>query len=182
MVALHSSYPLCFPPPSLWNWHWKCYFWVVAGHSQWTHWEELTWQRINLIINSCPQRDHCQHSKTAWQVGWFTRREHLDDTELSAAHHKRWWLIVASDDGNDNGIYHSNMLQFNNLKKIWDGFINKLKKARHTLADQQTKLKEMQQSMMRGQQSIETKVFRVLKEIGLELNSYYGWSLNRKTL
>ncbi len=61
-----------------------------------------------------------------------------------AAHHKRQWLIVASEKNNDDGTYHSNMLQFNNLKKIRDGFVDKLKKARRTLADQQTKSREMQ--------------------------------------
>jgi len=97
-------------------------------------------------------------------------------------HHKRRWLIVASKEDNDNCIYHSNRLQFNNLKKIQDGFVNKLKKARRTLADQQTKLKEMRQSKVRGEQSIETKVFRVLKEIGVKLSSYNGGSLNGKDI
>jgi hypothetical protein len=99
-----------------------------------------------------------------------------------AAHHKRRWLIVATEEDNDDGTYHSNMLQFNNLKKIRDGFINKLKKAHRTLADQQTKLKKMRQSKVRGQLSIETKVFRVLKEIGVELSSYHKGSMNGKDI
>jgi hypothetical protein len=74
------------------------------------------------------------------------------------------------------------MLQFNNLKKIPDGFVDKLKKACGTLADQQTKLKEMRQSKVRGQQSIETKVFRAVKEIGAKLSSYHRGSLNRKDM
>jgi hypothetical protein len=35
---------------------------------------------------------------------------------------------------------------------------------------------------MRGQQSIEAKVFRVLKENGVKLNSYHGGSLNKKDI
>jgi hypothetical protein len=35
---------------------------------------------------------------------------------------------------------------------------------------------------MRGQQSIDTKVFKVLKEIGVELSSYHGGSLNGKNI
>jgi hypothetical protein len=35
---------------------------------------------------------------------------------------------------------------------------------------------------VRGQQSIETKVFKVLKEIGVELSSYHGGSLNGKDI
>jgi len=60
--------------------------------------------------------------------------------------------------------------------------VNKLKKARCTLADYQTKLKEMRQGKVTGQQSIETKVFKVLKVIGVELSSYHGGSLNGKDI
>ena len=42
--------------------------------------------------------------------------------------------------------------------------------------------KEMRQAKVRGQQSIETKVFKVLKEIGVELSSYHGGSLNGKDI
>jgi len=35
---------------------------------------------------------------------------------------------------------------------------------------------------VRGQQSIETKVFKVLKEIGVEISSYHGGSLNGKDI
>ncbi len=35
---------------------------------------------------------------------------------------------------------------------------------------------------MKGQQSIETKVFRVLKKFGVELSSYHGGSLNGKDI
>jgi hypothetical protein len=38
-------------------------------------------------------------------------------------------------------------------------FADKLQKARQTLADQQGKLKEMRRAKVRGQQSIETKIF-----------------------
>jgi hypothetical protein len=60
--------------------------------------------------------------------------------------------------------------------------VNKLKKARRTLADHQAKLKEMRQAKVRGQQSIKTKVFKVLKEIGVELSSYHGGCLNGKDI
>ena len=35
---------------------------------------------------------------------------------------------------------------------------------------------------MKDQQSIETKIFKVLKEIGVELSSYHGGSLNGKDI
>ncbi len=35
---------------------------------------------------------------------------------------------------------------------------------------------------MKDQQSFETKIFKVLKEIGVELSSYHGGSLNGKDI
>jgi len=48
------------------------------------------------------------------------------------------------------------------------------------VTDQQLKLKTMRTSKVKDQKSIETKIFKVLKEIGVELSSYYGGSLNGK--
>jgi hypothetical protein len=50
------------------------------------------------------------------------------------------------------------------------------------LRDQMEKLKTMRTSKVKDQQSIETKSFRVLKEIGVELSSYHGGSLNGKDI
>jgi len=50
------------------------------------------------------------------------------------------------------------------------------------LRDQMEKLKTMRTSKVKDQQSIETKIFRVLKEIGVELSSYHGGSLNGKDI
>ncbi len=50
------------------------------------------------------------------------------------------------------------------------------------LTDQQLKLKTMRTSKVKDQQSIETKIFKVLKEIGVELSSYHGGSLNGKDI
>ncbi len=57
-------------------------------------------------------------------------------------------------------------------------FVDKLQKARRTLADQQLKLKGMQLEKVKGRGSIETRMFDVIKEIGVELSSYHGGSLN----
>ncbi len=61
-------------------------------------------------------------------------------------------------------------------------FVDKLQKARRTLADQQLKLKGMRSEKMKGRGSIETRMFDVLKEIGVELYSYPGGSLNGKDI
>jgi hypothetical protein len=61
-------------------------------------------------------------------------------------------------------------------------FIKKLSKARKMVTDQQLKLKTMRTSKVKDQQSIETKIFKVLKEIGVELSSYHGGGLNGKDI
>ena len=60
--------------------------------------------------------------------------------------------------------------------------VNKLKKARRTLADHQAILKEMRLVKIQGQQSIETKAFKELNKIGGKLGSYHGGSLNGKDI
>jgi hypothetical protein len=68
------------------------------------------------------------------------------------------------------------------LDDICNHLVNKLKQACHTLADQQLKLKVMQAAKGKNKDSVDTKLFKVLKEIGVELSSYHGGSLNGKIL
>ena len=60
--------------------------------------------------------------------------------------------------------------------------VKKLEKARRTITEQQSKLMEMRKSKVGQQDIIETKVFNVLKEVGVELSSYHGGSLNGKDI
>ena len=53
-------------------------------------------------------------------------------------------------------------------------FVEKISKARKMLTGQQLKLKTMRTAKVKDQQSIETKIFKGLKEIGVELSSYDG--------
>jgi hypothetical protein len=50
------------------------------------------------------------------------------------------------------------------------------------LADQQLKLKGMQSKKVKAQRSIETRLFEVLIDIGVDLSSYHGVSLNDKDI
>ena len=50
------------------------------------------------------------------------------------------------------------------------------------VSDQQLKLKAMRTLKVKDQGSIETKIFSVLKEIGVELSAYHGGSLNGKDI
>ena len=109
-----------------------------------------------------------------------------------ATHQKHWRLIVDfikderlivdSIEDVREATYTSNMIKLTPLQNFRDDMVNKLKKAHHMLTVHQAKLEEVQQAKVRGQQSIETKVFKVLKEIGVELSSYHGGSLNGKDI
>jgi hypothetical protein len=61
-------------------------------------------------------------------------------------------------------------------------YVLKLETAQDTLHNQQNKLKTMRTSKVRAHDSIETKMFSVLKELGIELSSYHGGSLNGKDI
>jgi len=61
-------------------------------------------------------------------------------------------------------------------------YADKLQKARRALADQQIKLKGMRSEKVKGRESIETRIFEVLKELGAELSAYHGGSLNGKDI
>jgi hypothetical protein len=98
-----------------------------------------------------------------------------------ATHNKRLRLVVASQDDGQEDSCQSNVIRLNKLQSSRDAIANKLKKARLALAKQQSKLNEMRKGKVRQQSSIETKVFAVLKEIGVELNSYHGGSFNSLT-
>jgi hypothetical protein len=94
--------------------------------------------------------------------------------------------LVAQYDGiiTDKEVrtHESNVANMKKLQDLRNGIAEKLKRARHRLVEQQSKLKEMRRAKVRGQQSIKTKIFRVLKEIGIKLSSYHGGSLNRKDI
>jgi len=56
------------------------------------------------------------------------------------AHQKRRRLIVASEEESDERevAYHSNVIELKNIQAVRDSIVNKLKKARRSLAEQET--------------------------------------------
>ena len=50
------------------------------------------------------------------------------------------------------------------------------------MADQQLKLKAIETVKGKTEHSVETKMFKLLKKIGVELSSYHGGSLNGKDI
>jgi hypothetical protein len=57
-----------------------------------------------------------------------------------------------------------------------------VKKARRVVTEIQNKLKGIQTAMGKKEHSVESKMFHVLKNIGVELSSYHGGSLNGKDI
>ncbi len=112
-------------------------------------------------------------------------------TKKVAAYKRRWGQIGIAAAGGDSAnvddkqerAHIKDHIDLNTLQEFRKcTFADKLQKALKMLASQQGKLKEMQRAKVRGRQSIETKVFRVLKEIGVKLSSYHGGSLNGKDI
>jgi hypothetical protein len=131
-----------------------------------------------IIAVTAKQRDVWDESESDKGDTWKTLKRAVATHQkrrrliIDSIENKR--LIVDSIEDEREVTYTSNMIKLSTLQNFRDGMGNKLKKARRTLADHQAKLKEMWRAKVRGQQSIlETKVFKVLKEIGFELSSYH---------
>jgi hypothetical protein len=130
-----------------------------------------------IIADTAEQCDEWDNSPDG--IIWKTLR-------LAVATHQkcRPRLVVASEEESDEQevTYLSNVIQLKRLQVVWDAIVDKLRRVRRTLAEQQTKLNEMQKVKARGQASVEMKVCRVLKEIGVQLISYHGGSFNGKDI
>jgi hypothetical protein len=99
-----------------------------------------------------------------------------------SAYTKRCEILLANNNKQDKLNHHINESTLKDLDGICNRLVNKLKRARRTLADQQLKLKVMQAAKGENEDSVDTNLFKVLKEIGVELSSYHGGSLNGKDI
>jgi hypothetical protein len=61
-------------------------------------------------------------------------------------------------------------------------FVDVLTKTHKTVTKQLDKLKQIRSAKVKAPDSIETKIFKVLKTIGVELSSYHGGTLNGKDI
>ena len=94
-------------------------------------------------------------------------------------------LLASSEDSANNAADAEAEAEENKLRALEEfrnKFVEKLVKARRMVSDQQLKLKAMRTLKVKDQGSIETKIFSVLKEIGVELSAYHGGSLNGKDI
>jgi hypothetical protein len=75
--------------------------------------------------------------------------------------------------------HHANESLLADLNLYRTRLVKKLKKARRTLSDQQLKLKVMQTAKEKNKHSVERKMFKSLKDIGVELSLYHGYGASQ---
>ncbi len=104
-------------------------------------------------------------------------------TRAVDAYRKRREIVSSASNNEKVETTHlANILKLKDLGDTHNQLGNKLKQAQCTLADQQLKLKGMQAAKEKQEGSVDTKLFKVLKEVGVELSSYHGGSLNGKDI
>jgi hypothetical protein len=99
-----------------------------------------------------------------------------------AAYSRQREIMLANINEEAKGTDHANEFLLVDLNLYCTRLVKKLKKARRTLSDQQLKLKVMQTAKGKKEYSVERKMFKTLKDIGVELSSYHGGSLNGKDI
>ena len=98
------------------------------------------------------------------------------------AYSRRREIILENNNEQDKCTYRDNESALAALNLHRTHLVQKLKKARRTLSEQQLKLKVIQTAKGKKEHSVESKMFNVLKKIGVELSSYHGGSLNGKDI
>jgi hypothetical protein len=127
----------------------------------------------NIIADTAKERDEWDESDEGGKKQKMLMRA-VD------AYKKRREIVLASNNEQEETTHRANLLTLKDLSDTCNQLVNKLKQARRTLADQQLKLKAMQAAKGKQEGSVDTKLFKVLKEVGVELSSYHGGSLNGK--
>jgi hypothetical protein len=129
----------------------------------------------NVIADTAKERDEWDESAEGG------KKQRILMCAVSA-YTKRHEILLANNNKQDESTHHVNELTLKDLDNICNCLVNKLKQACHMLADQQLKLKVMKAANGKKEDSVDTKLFKVLKEIGVELSSYHGGSLNGKDI
>ena len=91
-----------------------------------------------------------------------------------ATYCKRCKVMLASGEMLSNeqeSTHKTNQSKLKELTDFCDRFVKNLEKARDRLSAQHLKLKVIRTNKVKGQQSIETSMFKLLKDIGVELSS-----------
>jgi hypothetical protein len=99
-----------------------------------------------------------------------------------AAYSKRREMVLTNKNEQEELTHRINESMLKDLNVHRNRLAEKIKKARRTLADQQQKLKAIETVKGKTEYSVETKMFKLLKNVGVELSSYHGGSLNGKDI
>ena len=102
-----------------------------------------------------------------------------------ATYCKQRKVMVASGEMLNNeqeSTHKTNQSELKQLTDFCNRWVNNLEKSCDKLTAQLLKLKVIQTNNVKGQHSIETNMFKVLKDIGVELSSYHRGSLNGKEI
>ncbi len=99
-----------------------------------------------------------------------------------AAYSRRHEIMLANINEEAEVTHRANESLLADLNLNRTHLVKKLKKARRTLSDQQLKLKVMQTAKGKKEHSVERKMFKMLKDIGIKLSSYHGGLLNGRDI
>ena len=99
-----------------------------------------------------------------------------------AAYSKRREIVLTNSNEQEELTHRINKSTLKDLNVHCNRLIKKLKRAHRTLADQQLKLKTIETAKGKTEHSVEMKMFKLLKNNGVELSSYHGVFLNGKDI
>ena len=99
-----------------------------------------------------------------------------------ATYSTRCEMVLMNNNEQEELTHRVNESMLKDLNVYRNCLVKKLKRACRTLADQQLKLKAIETTKGKTEYSVETKMFKLLKNVGVELSSYNGGSLNGKDI
>ncbi len=99
-----------------------------------------------------------------------------------SAYSRRREIMLANINKEAKVTYRANESFLADLNLNHTCLVKKLNKARHTLSDQQLKLKVTQTAKGKKEHSVERKMFKTLKDIGVDLSLYHGRLLSGKDI
>jgi len=125
----------------------------------------------NIITNTAKERNEWDESAEGGKQQRMVMR-------AVAAYSTRREMVLTNNNEQEELTHRINESTLKDLNVHRNCLIKKLKRARPTLADQQLKLKAIETAKGKTEYSIEMKMFKLLKNVGVELSSYHGGSLN----
>jgi hypothetical protein len=99
-----------------------------------------------------------------------------------AAYSKRCEMVLMNNNEQEELTHRINKSTLKDLNVHRNHLVEKLKRARRTLADQQLNLKAIETAKGKTEYSVKTNMFKLLKKVSVELSSYHGGSLNGKDI